>query len=205
MEMKENQYVFIPKWLLLALTWTPICVLHPPCFLTMQTNRPQMESAVHWWFTSCCFRGAACRGVLGAAWSNLIGDSPLWLQPGITSSLQHIWRCCLPMKISLIQIYLNTIHLLSKHTHLKPLWYWFDPQTKYYSCQTLFLLMIQPLQIPSAVTLFRETLQWSPFKSIQVRRSPFSEKKRPCMQIKYSSNFFQVIRVTWVCVSGECI
>lgn len=134
----------------------PICVLRPPCFLTMQTNQPQMQSAVHWWFTSCCFRGAACRGVLGAAWSCLIGDSPLWLQPGITSSLQYIWSCCLTMKLSIIWVYFDTIHLLWLHTHSILLWYWFDPQTRYCSCQTLFLL-IQPLLIPSAVMHLRDT------------------------------------------------
>lgn len=113
LEITEKQYVFIPKELLLALTWTSICVLHPRCFLTMQTNQPQMDSAVHWWFTSCCFRGAVCWGLLGAAWSTLIGDSPLWLQPGITSSLRYIWGCCLVMKLSIIWIPFNAIPVLS--------------------------------------------------------------------------------------------
>lgn len=120
MKIKENQYVvlvFFTKMVALSpymnLPFASSALL---CFLTMQTNQPQMESAVHWWFTSCCFRGAACRGVLGAAWSCLIGDSPLWLQPGITSSLQYIWSCCLTMKLSIIWIYFSTIHLLSLHT-----------------------------------------------------------------------------------------
>lgn len=173
------------------------------CFLTMQTNQPQMESAVHWWFTSCCFRGAACRGVLGAAWSCLIGDSPLWLQPGITSLLQYIWSCCLTMKLSNIWIYFNTIHLLSIHTHSMPLWYWFNPQTSYCSCQTLFLL-IQPLLIPSAVMHLRDTT----IKHIQINsnpRKPILQKKEALDANQVFIHFFQVIWVTWVCVSGECI
>lgn len=162
----------------------------------MQTNRPQMDSAVHWWFTSCCFRGAACRGVSGAAWSSLIGDSPLWLQPGMTSSLQYIWSCCLILKLSSIWIYVDTIHRNAKTHSLAHTFYtsavWVQTtnqvlQLSDYSHCAINICLFHLLEC----TLVRryDKAHSNQFKPTEAHSS---ENKRPWMQIKYSSFFFRV-------------